>query len=146
MIMKTLTLGFLTAAILAGGLSAPKQAHAGLALGILDENNLNYMSQGQAAAQVFMCVLLLPLCILDKDTKGVGMTAQDLIDSGFSAEKAQSYVALTGELAAGLKASHQKLSVNAGDTALSLERDSRSVLPDAPSDFVDFYTSQILAK
>jgi len=93
------------------------------------------------------CVLLLPLCMLDKKMDGFNvMTKQDLLDQMVPDKEAQSYIDQTKALAENLQRLNQQLIIQASDTKDSLSRDIQTLLPEATEKFVEFYTGQILAK
>ena len=91
---KSLVSCALVAGLLAT-IPTPK-AHAFGIIDLLGSGRLNYVGQpqdpGEFAATV-LCVILLPLCILEESDEGTGLLATDsLLDSGYDASEAAAII------------------------------------------------------
>ena len=99
-----------------------------------------------ALENLFLCGLVLPLCILDQKVDAVpSLGRQDLVDQGLSADKAVEYVKMATALSVRLSESGRKLQVGSQDTADKLEAEILSILPNGSEQFAKFYAKQILA-
>jgi len=100
--MKKFVLSF----ALAASLVAP-QAHA---FGIL--TGFRYVGTPSSDADwaaTFLCVALLPLCVLDEKTEAYSWSKQDLIDNGYSEARVEAIVSGQNALAAHMAANNSAI-------------------------------------
>ncbi|MFZ4403489.1 MAG: hypothetical protein ACOYOK_05245 [Pseudobdellovibrionaceae bacterium] len=101
----------------------------------------------ETTVSILGCVLILPLCILDKSTDNfLGIDKQIIIDNGYSESEASQIIAEFKKLVEHLAASKQKISVAATDTQESLTAQIKSVYPEASDLFIDFYINELIAQ
>ena len=101
-------------------------------------------------SEVYMCVLLLPICLLNREDSKVSMAQQRskqfLVESGYSPRLAENFVKQGQRLLKNAAAKRTKLVVAKNDTPAMLERDIYTLYPAASKEFVQFYVRQLLGK
>jgi len=127
---------------------APSRAHAFLivegAAGETPANGPwgpgNNTTALQSASLVLLCVITLPICLLDEKSNGQSVSATDLAANGYTAQQIGVIQQDQSQLTARLQAKNMKLAINTDDTKETISNEIRSVYPNASQTYLDFAT------
>lgn len=93
---------------------------------------------GMDGAGMLLCLVLLPICILDKHQGDQNMTAKDLVDNGYTKDEIQQIMSDQQMISTSLKAKNLKIVVGSTDNSNTLERDIRKVYPGVSQTYLKF--------
>src|SRR3989338_7641948 len=93
----------------------------------------------QGVALWVVCVVILPICILDQQAEGNTITKQDLLDNGYTEEEAELYFANQTKVLEELVNSNQKIMISPKDTAQTIAHDLRTIYPEANQLYIDTF-------
>ena len=112
------------------------------------------------SVDVGFCVIFLPICLFDEKSQVVQsqqlVSIKSLVANGLKREKANDFFRQNQELAKSMAKLNENfqaktpgkiltLTVGKKDNKQSLAKEIVSIYPQATKDFVDFYTTQIMA-
>ncbi len=88
---------------------------------------------------VLLCVLYLPLCLLDQHgAPASSYSRQDLLDNGYSVSQVNQIERDQTAVMSDLRAKHQQLEIQSTDTRESLAKALRAIDPRVSDEYVDF--------
>jgi hypothetical protein len=117
--------------------AAPQKADAAMMLGA---------RSGGGLIGPMICLLLLPLCLLDQPVAGAAtISGQDLVDNGYTPAEANQLMSETNLLAARLDQQGLRIYVSEKDSFQTISENIRSVMPEASPLFLEFYATKALA-
>ncbi len=118
-------------------------SHALIALGAVDTDYMRTQNAAQNASQTFLCLILLPFCILDAKAPQInGVTEQELAANGYSKEEIVQIQRDQQALSAILRQKKATLKIAPQDTRASVEQDLRSLHPNISDVYVEYFTEK----
>ncbi|MFL5783281.1 MAG: hypothetical protein ACJ76H_01645 [Bacteriovoracaceae bacterium] len=92
-----------------------------------------------AASYTVLCLIVLPLCLLDEEGNGqYATTASHLAANGYSQEEINQIIADQASTVVGLKSHRASLKIMSFDTRESIAKDLRTVNPSVSDTYINF--------
>jgi hypothetical protein len=106
--------------------------------GGLDNFSPRYFGSDLWADGAILCVLLLPVCLLDEKSGSQTMTSADLAANGYSSEQIKEIDQDQAKLQAALKAQKLSIKLEAHDTAITVKEKLEPLVPEISDTYVSF--------
>ena len=141
--MKKMLMNFVLGLALISGATYTPKAHAYLliegASGMTPADGPWHDGIIVAASYTVLCLIVLPLCLLDEEGNGqYATTAAHLAANGYSSEEINQIIADQASTVVGLKAKHAQLKIMSFDTRESIAKDLRKVNPSVSETYINF--------
>ncbi len=100
------------------------------------------VSEGDLSEMTFsgglLCLILLPICLLDEETNAPSVSSESLLEQGYSPREVTTIMTEQGKMSELLLQQQARLVVTETDSRESIRRDILSVMPTASDTYINF--------
>jgi len=119
-------------------LMAPQKSEAFLIMYAFGNAATNNHSPGPTFEPTLLCLLILPICILDEEAPSLKLDADELRANGYTAQEIAHLESEQNRVTQALRTQNRGLVIAPSDTSTSLRNDLQTIVPTVSVEYINY--------